>query len=554
MLRNTHLAMILSVCGLLAGGALAQSLTLNPFMLSFGSVDLGNSSAAQIVTVTGTGINTDIDVFAPPQFEVSLAASGPWTATLAIPVSAPAVSGEDVYVRFTPTSVGPTGIQNLIFEANSTALRVRAALDGTGVNSAGPTITVTPPSLTFGNQSVGTPSTGQITTVNAISLTGQLDVLAPSQYEIALLATGPWGIARTLFPDASGTISSTFIFVRFNPTAAGTTTGTVTYDSSGATQQTVAVTGTGVTVGGSPPTVSNITPNQGPEAGGTSVTIDGLNFTGATSVTIGGAAATSVTVVSDAQITCTTPAGTPGTASVEVTTSNGTNGANALFTYIGLTVAPTVASINPGSGSTLGGQAVSIAGADFTGATGVTIGGGAATGVTIVNDGLIDCITPPGIAGAASVEVTTGAGTNAPNTLYTYTALAVPTVTVVNPATGAETGGTAVTLTGTNFTGAVSVTFGGAAASFTVVSDSQIDCVTPANAPGLVNVEVTNGVGSGALANGFNFLTTGGPLPGSGRPGGSSGCVGLPESATWPYLILGALALLAWVRLRPRRA
>ena len=111
-----------------------------------------------------------------------------------------------------------------------------------------------------------------------------------------------------------------------------------------------------------------------------------------------------------------------------------------------------------------------------------------------------------------------------------------------------------MTLTGTNFTGAVSVTFGGAAASFTVVSDSQIDCVTPANAPGLVNVEVTNGVGSGALANGFNFLTTGGPLPGSGRPGGGSGCVGLPESPTWPYLILGALALLAWVRLRPRRA
>jgi len=64
------------------------------------------------------------------------------------------------------------------------------------------------------------------------------------------------------------------------------------------------------------------------------VTITGTNFTGATAVTIGGAAATGMTVVSATSITATTPAGSAGTASVLVTTPNGTNAANTLYSYV----------------------------------------------------------------------------------------------------------------------------------------------------------------------------------------------------------------------------
>jgi hypothetical protein len=84
---------------------------------------------------------------------------------------------------------------------------------------------------------------------------------------------------------------------------------------------------------GLPPTVTNVSPATGPTLGGTSVTITGTKFTGATGVTIGGSAATAVTVVDDTTITATTPSGSFGTASVEVTTSTGTNAANTLFTY-----------------------------------------------------------------------------------------------------------------------------------------------------------------------------------------------------------------------------
>ncbi len=94
---------------------------------------------------------------------------------------------------------------------------------------------------------------------------------------------------------------------------------------------------------GPTPTVTAISPNSGPVAGGTSVTITGTNFTGATTVAIGGAAATNVTVIgAGTSITATTPAGTAGTASVMVATPGGASATNALFTY----VTPPVAGCN----------------------------------------------------------------------------------------------------------------------------------------------------------------------------------------------------------------
>ena len=72
----------------------------------------------------------------------------------------------------------------------------------------------------------------------------------------------------------------------------------------------------------SPPVVTGISPGDGPEAGGTVVTITGENFVDGATVTIGGAPATDVSVDSATQITATTPAGT-GTAVVVVTNPDG---------------------------------------------------------------------------------------------------------------------------------------------------------------------------------------------------------------------------------------
>ncbi len=82
------------------------------------------------------------------------------------------------------------------------------------------------------------------------------------------------------------------------------------------------------------PTLTSILPNVGGTVGGTAVTLTGTNFTGATGVTIGGAACTSVVVVSATSITCVTPAGSTGDASVVVTNADGSNSSNSLWVYL----------------------------------------------------------------------------------------------------------------------------------------------------------------------------------------------------------------------------
>jgi alpha-tubulin suppressor-like RCC1 family protein len=199
------------------------------------------------------------------------------------------------------------------------------------------------------------------------------------------------------------------------------------------------------------PTVASISPNTGSTAGGTSVTLTGTDFTGATGVTIGGVSATSVVVTNATTITCTTPAGTAGTASVLVTTPGGTNAANTLYTYVA--PPPTLASLSPASGVTAGGTSVTLTGTNFTGATDVTIGGAAATSVVVVNDTTLTATTPAGTAGTASVLVTTPGGTNAANTLFTYYDV------VASYTTGTEVPVTAAGYTATGKTVALSLNF-----------------------------------------------------------------------------------------------
>ena len=124
------------------------------------------------------------------------------------------------------------------------------------------------------------------------------------------------------------------------------------------------------------PTVTSVSPNTGPPAGGTSVTITGSNFTGATAVRFGGTAAGSFTVNSATQITAISPTGN-GTLNVTVTTPSGTSAASPgdQFSY-GVAGTTTALSSSPNPSST--GQAVR-----FT----ATVTGIAPTGTVTFYDG-----------------------------------------------------------------------------------------------------------------------------------------------------------------------
>ena len=93
--------------------------------------------------------------------------------------------------------------------------------------------------------------------------------------------------------------------------------------------------------------------------------------------------------------------------------------------------------------------------------------------------------------------------------MVTFSAVSgpAPTVSSVIPNSGSAAGGTAVTITGTNFAAGATVTFGSAAATnVVVVNSTTITATTPAGSAGAVTVTVTSGGQSGSLASAFTYI------------------------------------------------
>ena len=81
-----------------------------------------------------------------------------------------------------------------------------------------------------------------------------------------------------------------------------------------------------------------------------------------------------------------------------------------------------------------------------------------------------------------------------------------PTITSISPVTGSAAGGTTITITGTDLTGATAVTIGGvAASSFNVVNSTTITAVTPAHAASAASVLVTTATGTNVANSLFTY-------------------------------------------------
>lgn len=262
--------------------------------------------------------------------------------------------------------------------------------------------------------------------------------------------------------------------------------------------------------------LSAVTPGLGSALGGTSISLTGSGFQsnspGGNTVTVDGVAATGVAVVSDTQITCTTPAGAAGTTvDVAVANANGSDTLASGFTYF---ATPTLTSISPSSGTSLGGTSVTLTGTGFQnnspGTNSVTIDGTAATNIVVVSDTQITCESPAGTAGT-SVDVIISNDNGSATFASSYTYFGTPTLASISPSTGFTTGGTSITLTGTGFqdnsAGTPTITLDGVAATgISVVSDTSITCTTPAGSSGEVDVQVSNANGSATLSNGFEYI------------------------------------------------
>jgi hypothetical protein len=159
---------------------------------------------------------------------------------------------------------------------------------------------------------------------------------------------------------------------------------------------------------------------------------------------------------------------------VVVTNPDGQSGTLAAGFAYNAPPAPTVGGANPNSGLTTGGTAVTITGTGFVSGASVSFGGTTASNITVVDATTITATTPAHAAGAVDIVVTnpdSQSGTLAAG--FTYNAPPPPTVSSINPNTGLTTGGTAVTITGTEFQTGASVTFDGTAATNVIVVNSN---------------------------------------------------------------------------------
>lgn len=169
------------------------------------------------------------------------------------------------------------------------------------------------------------------------------------------------------------------------------------------------------------PQVLSVSPDNGPTAGGTNITVHGVDFKSGATVKIGSRSALNVVFLSATTLSAVTPIGPAdvmSTKSEDVTVTNpdarsGTN--DNAFTWTRGNAALT--SVSPASSVTTGGTIVTITGRGFTTALPMTVHfGGVAATILGIDATTVIAMAPPHAAGVVDVAVSVG---NEPSTLLT---------------------------------------------------------------------------------------------------------------------------------------
>lgn len=187
---------------------------------------------------------------------------------------------------------------------------------------------------------------------------------------------------------------------------------------------------------------------------------------------------------------------------------------------------PVIISLTPSTGSA--GTLVQIYGANLGDATEVLFGTEEAT-FTQASPSRINAVAPPNVLGDVNVSVTTPNGTSVASEDSEFTYVAGPVVTSISPSAGRP--GTIVTVSGSGFTGATSVNFGGVILNPSVLNDGQLTVTAPTfNAGTVVHVRVTTPKGTSLATDADKYTYLPGPTVTSVTP--SIGSAGTPVTIT----------------------
>ncbi len=316
-----------------------------------------------------------------------------------------------------------------------------------------------------------------------------------------------------------------------------------------------------------PPVIDGLSPSEGPTTGGTPVTISGTGLTAGGSnptVTFGSLAATQVSCTSSTSCTATSPE-VSAVGPVTVTVSNvdgpstpAATGAD-IFTY-NLPL-PTLSAVSPSTGPVAGDTLVTLTGTGFGTTADTTVTFGTAPNAATVSPDSVNAsgtsltvTTPADLAGTYELVVTTPAGSTTPSSKLAFTfqapansggggggggggtssggsggggaapggsggsgsgtapggsggsgtavggSVGVPVVSSLSVSSGVV--GSRVVVYGSGFVNVLDVYFGNVPAlAYTVISPDQIDVTVPAGATGSPAVTVATPGGVSALTN-----------------------------------------------------
>ncbi len=420
------------------------------------------------------------------------------------------ITGSPVITSFSPSS-STTGATITILGANFTGASVQfngVAASATVVSSSQITAVV-PSTATTGYITVTT-SLGSANSSTTFTVLPSITSFSPTSgttgSTVVISGSGFSGVTSVRFNDvsASFTVNSVNQITATVPSTA--TTGPVrVVTTAGSAPSNTNFT---VTSPATPPTVSSFSPTSGTV--GTTITINGTNFSDASGVQFNGVNATSFTVASSTQITATVPTGA-STGKISVINPSGTGTSSTNFT---VTSGPSLTTFTPSNGPV--GTVVSITGANLGSVTDVLFNGVSATTFSIISSTSINATVPTsGSTGKITLVASSG------NVVSTGTFSVTPQLTSFTPSSG--TSGTSVVISGSGFIGATSVKFNGVTATFTLNSATQITAVVPSGTTtGKISVTTT----SGTALSSSDFTVTAPPTITSFTPNrGATGTV-----------------------------
>jgi hypothetical protein len=217
------------------GTSTAPVATLSPASLTFASQALGTTSAAQSLTLNNTG-NAALSI---SSLALTGTNPGDFAQTNTCGSSLAAGGNCTISVTFKPTVSG-TRTAAVTLTDNATGSPQTASLSGTG-GSTSPVASLSPSSLTFGNEPVDVISSSQVVTLNN---TGSAALSITSITFSGANATNFTQVSTCGASLAAG--GNCTIAILFTPSAAGARTASLTIaDNASGSPQSVALAGTG---------------------------------------------------------------------------------------------------------------------------------------------------------------------------------------------------------------------------------------------------------------------------------------------------------------------